>query len=52
MLNKVFLVEDEIVAREGIRDNVNWQSVGFEFCGNGEVTVFQADSIVWLKLLE
>ena len=27
---KVFLVEDEIVTREGIRDNVNWQAVGFE----------------------
>ena len=33
MLYKVFLVEDEIVAREGIRDNVDWQSVGFAFCG-------------------
>jgi two-component system response regulator YesN len=30
---KVFLVEDEIVAREGIRDNVDWASVGFAFCG-------------------
>src|SRR5512143_348844 len=33
MLYKVFLVEDEIVAREGIRDNVDWKSTGFEFCG-------------------
>ncbi len=33
MLYKVFLVEDEIVTREGIRDNVDWPSVGFEFCG-------------------
>lgn len=33
MVYKVFLVEDEIVAREGIRDNVDWQSAGFEFCG-------------------
>ncbi|MCL4297252.1 MAG: response regulator [Anaerolineae bacterium] len=33
MMYKVFLVEDEIVAREGIRDNVDWQSAGFEFCG-------------------
>lgn len=33
MLYKVFLVEDEIVAREGIRDNVDWKSAGFEFCG-------------------
>lgn len=30
---KVFLVEDEIVTREGIRDNVDWRSAGFEFCG-------------------
>jgi two-component system response regulator YesN len=33
MLYKVFLVEDEIVTREGIRDNVDWKSAGFEFCG-------------------
>jgi two-component system response regulator YesN len=30
---KVFLVEDEVVTREGIRDNVGWQAHGFEFCG-------------------
>ena len=30
---KVFFVEDEIITREGIRDNVNWQTSGFEFCG-------------------
>jgi len=30
---KVFLVEDEIVARQGIRNTVDWQAVGFEFCG-------------------
>jgi two-component system response regulator YesN len=30
---KVFLVEDEIVTREGIRDNVDWAAAGFEFCG-------------------
>ena len=42
MLYKVFLVEDEIVAREGIRDNVDWKSVGFEFCGeapDGEIAL-------------
>jgi two-component system response regulator YesN len=42
MLYKVFLVEDEIVAREGIRDNVDWKSAGFEFCGeapDGEVAL-------------
>ncbi len=33
MMYKVFLVEDEVVAREGIRDNVDWKSAGFEFCG-------------------
>lgn len=33
MLYKAFLVEDEIVAREGIKNNVNWQAVGFTFCG-------------------
>jgi two-component system, response regulator YesN len=30
---KVFFVEDEIVTREGIRDNVDWAAGGFEFCG-------------------
>jgi len=33
MLYKVFFVEDEIVTREGIRDNVDWKAHGFEFCG-------------------
>lgn len=33
MSYKVFFVEDEIVAREGIRDNVDWKAHGFEFCG-------------------
>jgi len=42
MSYKVFLVEDEIVAREGIRDNVDWRSAGFEFCGeapDGEIAL-------------
>lgn len=30
---KVFFVEDEIITREGIRDNVDWRGSGFEFCG-------------------
>ena len=30
---KVFLVEDEFVVREGIKNNVNWSSHGYEFCG-------------------
>jgi two-component system, response regulator YesN len=33
MAYKAFLVEDEIVTREGIRDNVDWRASGFEFCG-------------------
>lgn len=30
---KVFLVEDEIVVREGIKNNINWLEHGFQFCG-------------------
>src|SRR5579859_5692263 len=33
MSYRVFFVEDEIVTREGIRDNVDWQAHGFELCG-------------------
>jgi two-component system, response regulator YesN len=33
MSYKVFFVEDEVITREGIRDNVDWQTSGFEFCG-------------------
>ena len=33
MSYKVFFVEDEIITREGIRDNVDWHASGFEFCG-------------------
>jgi two-component system response regulator YesN len=39
---KVFLVEDEILTREGIRDNVDWHASGFEFCGeaaDGEIAL-------------
>jgi two-component system response regulator YesN len=42
MVYKVLLVEDEIVTREGIRDNVDWRSMGFEFCGeapDGEIAL-------------
>ena len=31
---KVFLVEDEFVVREGIKKNVDWESHGYEFCGD------------------
>ena len=30
---KIFLVEDEIVIREGIRNNVDWEKEGFFFAG-------------------
>ena len=30
---KVFLVEDEFVMREGIKNNIDWNSHGYEFCG-------------------
>lgn len=32
-LIKVFLVEDEIVVREGIKNGINWKENGFEFVG-------------------
>lgn len=30
---KVFLVEDEFVVREGIKNNIDWEAHGYEFCG-------------------
>lgn len=30
---KIFLVEDEFVVREGIKNNIDWSSHGYEFCG-------------------
>lgn len=42
MLYKVFLVEDEIVTREGIRDSMDWASAGFRWCGeapDGEIAL-------------
>ncbi|MCA9977231.1 MAG: response regulator [Anaerolineales bacterium] len=33
MSYKVFFVEDEVITREGIRDNIDWQANGFVFCG-------------------
>lgn len=30
---KVFLVEDEFVVREGIKNNIDWIGHGYEFCG-------------------
>lgn len=30
---KVFLVEDEFVVRDGIKNNIDWAGEGFRFCG-------------------
>lgn len=30
---KVFLVEDEYIMREGIKNNIDWTAHGYEFCG-------------------
>ena len=30
---KVFLVEDEIVMREGIKNTISWEKEGFQFVG-------------------
>lgn len=30
---KIFLVEDEVVMREGIKNNIDWKGEGFEFAG-------------------
>ncbi len=45
---KVYLVEDEITTREGIRDNVDWKMAGFELCGesgDGEIALPQIEAI-------
>jgi two-component system response regulator YesN len=42
MAYQVFFVEDEIVTREGIRNNVDWQGHGFDLCGeapDGEIAL-------------
>ena len=31
---KIFLVEDEVVVREGIRNNIHWEQHGFEYAGD------------------
>lgn len=41
---KIFLVEDEFVVREGIKNNIDWQAHGYEFCGeasDGELALPQ-----------
>src|SRR5258706_5699447 len=42
MSYKVFFVEDEVITREGIRNNVDWPASGFEYCGDaadGEIAL-------------
>ena len=45
---KVFLVEDEVVVREGIKNNIDWQGHGYEFCGeasDGELAFSLIDKL-------
>lgn len=47
MLYKVFLVEDEYVARAGIRESIDWETIGFKFCGeapDGEIALPMIDT--------
>lgn len=47
-LYKVFLVEDEIVIREGIRERIDWKANGLEFCGeapDGEMALPMIQSL-------
>ena len=34
MMLKVFLVEDEKIMREGIKNNIDWEKEGFSFVGD------------------
>ena len=39
---KVFLVEDEIIIRNGIKKSINWEMNGYEFVGeasDGEIVL-------------
>lgn len=33
MMYKIFLVEDEFIIREGIKNKIDWAGNGYEFCG-------------------
>ncbi|MFR7953973.1 MAG: hypothetical protein ACLU4P_11380 [Ruminococcus sp.] len=37
MLRKVFLVEDETVIREGLRDRIPWDQFGYRFVGKQQM---------------
>ena len=47
-LYKIFLVEDEIVTRENIRACINWEKIGYEFCGeapDGEIALHEIQKL-------
>ena len=31
---KVFLVEDEVIIRESVKNSIDWENEGYEFAGN------------------
>lgn len=33
-MHKIFLVEDEQILREGMKNNINWKEAGYIFCGD------------------
>ena len=49
---KIFLVEDEIVMREGIKNNIQWEKEGFEFVGeasDGELAYpMISECLLWM----
>ncbi|TCP29560.1 two-component system response regulator YesN [Scopulibacillus darangshiensis] len=45
-MKKVFLIDDEILIREGIRNHIAWHNEGFNFCGDA------ADGEIALPLIE
>jgi two-component system, response regulator YesN len=47
-MKKVYLVDDEIVIRENIRDAIDWRKEGFEYCGDasdGEVALPEIEKL-------
>ncbi len=44
---KLFLAEDEIAMREGIKRNIPWESIGVEFCGEAS-----DGELAWPQILE
>jgi two-component system, response regulator YesN len=46
---KVFLAEDEIEVREGIKDSIDWMGEGFKFCGDAPDGELAYPLIQWEK---